>query len=184
MTSGQPKGERASSQPESRGLSAEARLLGTAVTLAAAGRSAAETTAITYELRTGTSICDSALRSNRQATASSTVGMKGVSTRKRLAGRWVKTAVLRRPMRPAMRTAASAEKADRVPVQKKMAPTVATETSKRWNNQSASRDWTTSPLPKESRLKSAASLMTIPLEVVSGAAAVFTSGSIAGDRPR
>src|SRR5215218_3121611 len=131
MTSGQPKGERASSQPESRGLSAEARLLGTAVPLAAAGRSAGETTAITYELRTGTSICDSALRSSSKATASSTLGMNGVSTRKRFAGRWVKTAVLRSPMRLAMRTAARAEKADSTPVQKKITPAVATDKSKR-----------------------------------------------------
>src|SRR5918995_622300 len=178
MTNGQPKTERESSQPDSSGLRAAARLLGTAVTLAAAGRSAGETTAITYELRTGTSICDSALRRSRKATASSTVGMKGVSARKRFAGRWVKTAVSRRPMRLAMRTAASAEKADSTPVQKKMAPTVATETSKRWNSQSASSDCTTKPLPKESRLKSAASLVTMPLEVVNGAAAVCTSGSI------
>src|SRR5215212_7013014 len=131
MTNGHPKAERVSSQPENRGLRAAARLRGTAVTLAAAGRSAGETTAITYELRTGTSICDSALRSSRKATASWTFGMKGVSTRKRFAGRWVKTAVLRRPMRLAIRTAASAEKADSTPVQKKMAPTVATEKSKR-----------------------------------------------------
>ena len=34
-------------------------------------------------------------------------------------------------MRPAMRTAASAEKADSTPVQKKMTPAVATESSKR-----------------------------------------------------
>src|SRR5918998_4176264 len=156
MTSGQPKAEREKSQPERRGARAAARLLGTAVTLAAAGRSAGETTAITYELRTGTSICDSALRSRRKATASSTFGMKGVKTRKRFAGRWVKTAVSSSPMRLAIRTATSAEKADSTPVQKKMTPTVATDSSKRWNNQSASSDWTTRPLPKESRLKSAA----------------------------
>src|SRR5918998_3005680 len=131
MTSGQPKAEREKSQPERRGARAAARLLGTAVTLAAAGRSAGETTAITYELRTGTSICDSALRSSRNVTASSTVGMKGVSTRKRFAGKWVKTAVLRSPMRLAIRTAARAEKAESTPDQKKMTPAVATDRSKR-----------------------------------------------------
>src|SRR3954453_7980366 len=131
MTNGQPKTERESSQPERRGLRAAARLRGTAVKLAAAGRSAGETTAITYELRTGTSICDSALRNSRNATASWTLGMNGVSTRKRFAGRWVKTAVLRSPMRLAMRTAARAEKADSTPVQKKMTPAVATDRSKR-----------------------------------------------------
>src|ERR671916_2584622 len=117
MTSGQPKAEREKSQPERRGARAAARLLGTAVTLAAAGRSAGETTAITYELRTGTSICDKALRSSSSATAHSTFGMNGVSMSKTLAGRWVKTAVSRSPIRRAIGTATRAEKADSSPAQ-------------------------------------------------------------------
>ena len=50
-------------------LTAEARLRGTVVMLAAAGRSAGGTIAITYELRVGTSICDSALLTNNNAMA-------------------------------------------------------------------------------------------------------------------
>jgi len=59
------------------------------VTLAAAGRSAGVTTAITYDVRAGTSICDSADRSNRHPTASHTVGMNAVAISNAFAGRCV-----------------------------------------------------------------------------------------------
>lgn len=57
--SGHPNEERPSIQPARTGLAAAARLRGTEVMLAAAGRSAGVTMAITYELRVGTSICES-----------------------------------------------------------------------------------------------------------------------------
>src|ERR1041384_6473854 len=67
MTSGQPNVECPSIQPAMIGGMAAARLRGTFVTLAAAGRSAGDTTAITYDVRAGTSICDSAARARRGA---------------------------------------------------------------------------------------------------------------------
>ena len=63
--------------PAAIGGSAAARLRGTLVTLAAAGRSSGVTTAITYEVRAGTSICDSAARHSRHATASAGVRHEG-----------------------------------------------------------------------------------------------------------
>src|SRR5262249_4989513 len=66
MTSGSARKLHEMSQPEMVGLIAEARLRGTAVTLAAAVRSAGVTTAITNEVRVGTSIWARAdLTSNR-----------------------------------------------------------------------------------------------------------------------
>jgi uncharacterized protein (DUF433 family) len=57
------------SAPEIAGLIDEARLRGTAVKLAATVRSAGVTTAITYEVRVGTSICENAaLVSNSKST--------------------------------------------------------------------------------------------------------------------
>src|SRR6516225_5784347 len=63
ISSGQPKVESVKSQPEIIEPAAQAKVFGTAVILAAAGRSGGVTTAITYEVLVGTSICDSALRS-------------------------------------------------------------------------------------------------------------------------
>ena len=62
MISGHPKLVCASIQPARSGGSALARLRGTLVTLAAAARSSGSTTAITYDVRAGTSICDSSAR--------------------------------------------------------------------------------------------------------------------------
>src|SRR5262249_5613897 len=118
MTSGQPNVVWLSIHPAAIGGSAEARLRGTVVTLAAAGL----TPATTYDVRAGTSICDSAARASRQVTASAAVGMKAVRISRPLAGRWVKTIVRTSPMRRAIWTATSAENADRMPAQKKTAP--------------------------------------------------------------
>ena len=109
-------------------------------------------------MRVGTSICDSALRTQQQRDRQLEVGMNGVSTRQTFAGRWVKTIVLTSPMRLAMRTRPGQEKRREQPVQKKIAPAVASDRSKRSKSQSASSDWTTKPPPKASRLNSAASL--------------------------
>ena len=68
-TNGNPVNDVVSRAPAKAGLSDDARLRGTAVTLAAAGRSGGVTTAITYDVRVGTSICESAERtSNRPST--------------------------------------------------------------------------------------------------------------------
>src|SRR5437868_13038567 len=98
----------------------EARLRGTAVMLAAAGRSSGVTTAITYDVRVGTSICDSALRTSSSVITRVRLGRKGMAIRQRLAGRWVNTMVLTRPKRRATRTAAKYEIAVRMLVQKKI----------------------------------------------------------------
>jgi len=97
--------------PVNEGLSAEARLRGTAVKLAAAGRSSGVTTVITKALRAGTSICESALRASRRPSASSSVGASAAPIRHRFAGICVNTIVLTRPMRRAIRGAASCDAA-------------------------------------------------------------------------
>ena len=87
------------------GESDDARLRGTAVMLAAAARSGGETTAITYELRVGTSICDNALRTSSSTMTHVRSGTNGTRISSTLDGRWVNTIVLTNPIRLAMRTA-------------------------------------------------------------------------------
>src|SRR5512146_401345 len=108
--------------PVRDGLIAEARLRGTAVKLAAAGRSAGVTTDITYALRAGTSICESALRASRSARARCRLDANAAAMRQRLAGMCVNTMVLISPNRLATAGAASCEAALNSPVQKKNAP--------------------------------------------------------------
>src|SRR6266581_1627361 len=107
------------------GLTADAKLRGTDVRLAAAARSLGATTAITYELRVGTSIWDNALRARRSAMATPSEGAKGISTSRRLEGKCVNTIVLTRPNRSAMRVATRYESAEKTPVQKKIVPATA-----------------------------------------------------------
>src|SRR2546425_12850481 len=109
------------------GLTEEAKLRGTEVMLAAAARSPGETTAITYELRVGTSIWDRALRASKRAITHPSAGANGTSNNKTLDGRWVNTIVLTRPIRPAIRAASRYEKAENTPVQKKIIPASATD---------------------------------------------------------
>src|SRR4051812_18569214 len=104
------------------GLIAEARLRGTEVKLAAAGRSAGVTTLITNAPRAGTSICDSRLLASRHASTVSTLDASAAPMRNKLDGICVNTIVLTMPMRRASGPAASWEQADRRPVQKKKAP--------------------------------------------------------------
>src|SRR6266852_4326731 len=99
MISGQPKEDNPSRNPDNKGLAAVARLRGTVVTLAAAARSAGGTTAMTYELRVGTSICERALRASSSTIANGRFGMNGTSSSSTLDGRWVKTIVFTRPKR-------------------------------------------------------------------------------------
>ena len=84
---------------------AAARLRGTAVMLAAAGRSGGVTTAITYEVRVGTSICDSAERSTKALAPHTDCGENAAKIRNTLEGICVNTMVLTRPMRLAIQAA-------------------------------------------------------------------------------
>ena len=106
MSGGQPKLETLSRYPEIVGLMAEARLQGTEVTPAAADRSGGVTTAITEELRVGTSICERRLRTRSRATTARRLETNGIAIRQRLDGRCVKTTVLTSPFRRAIGAAA------------------------------------------------------------------------------
>ena len=124
--------------------------------LAAAARSDGDTTAMTYELRVGTSICDNALRISSSAITQVKSGISGINTRITLEGRCVKTMVLISPKRLAMRTASRYENAVKTPVQKKIAAAVPTDNWNFSNIHSASIDCTMKPPPKASRLNRAA----------------------------
>src|SRR5262245_46794919 len=137
---------------------ADARLRGTAVTLAAAVRSAGVTTAITYDVRVGTSICDSADRRSNKAMTTVRSQENAATMRQMLDGMCVKTIVLISPKRWPRRAAIGYEKAVRTLDQKKNALAAASDRSKRSNSHSAISDWTVKPPPKESRLNRAASL--------------------------
>ena len=167
----------AKSAPLSVGLSAAARLLGTAVKLAAALRSAGVTTAITYAVRVGTSICDKALRTSSKASAIGRLGANAASTRHTLAGRWVKTMVLSKPMRRATIGAARREPALSNPAQKKNAPACASDSPNRCSSQSDSSALMTRPPANASTLNSAAYRKTTPRDGPSGAA---RTGSLSG----
>src|SRR5262245_3964712 len=105
MTSGNARNDAENSAPDSAGLIDEARLRGTAVTLAAAVRSAGVTTAITYEVRVGTSICESAERRSSSASTMVRLGENAARMRQRLEGICVNTIVLTRPKRVPRRAA-------------------------------------------------------------------------------
>src|SRR6267378_7396540 len=90
-TSGATIAPAANIAPVIDGLMAAARLRGTAVKLAAAGRSAGVTTDITNAPRAGTSICDSRLLASRQPSATSRLVASAAPMRKRLDGMCVNT---------------------------------------------------------------------------------------------
>src|SRR3954453_8438772 len=126
MINGQPNVVWSSIQPAAIGGSAEARLRGTLVTLAAAARSEGVTTVITYALRTGTSMLDRRLRPIRQPTANGAGGMNAAEISSICAGRWVKTMVRNGPMRRSMRTATKPDAADRICIAASTAPALPT----------------------------------------------------------
>src|SRR5208282_651908 len=99
--SGQPNDDRFSIAPAGNGAIAAARLRGTLVTVAAAARSSGGTTAITYDWRAGTSICEVEARSNSAAIASPGVGIRAATISIAFDGRWLNTIVLIRPKRAA-----------------------------------------------------------------------------------
>ena len=104
------------------------------VTPAAADRSSGSTTAMTYDWRVGTSIWLRLNRSSRTAIASGSVGISGTRISRMFEGRWVKTIVLMRPNRAAIRAADSDDTAARRLAPKKIAPSSAGSTPNwRWN---------------------------------------------------
>src|ERR1700694_433261 len=98
--------------------------------LAGAARSEGDATSMTYELRVGTSICDTALRTSSSTITQPKSGISGMSTSSTLEGRCVNTMVLINPNRLAMRTASRYENAVNTPVQKKI---VAASPTDSWN---------------------------------------------------
>ena len=86
---------------------------------AAAVRSLGSTTATTYAWRVGTSICESSERASRSAIATPGSGRTAIAASSTFEGRWVKTIVRSRPIRPASRTATWNESAWRMPIAKK-----------------------------------------------------------------
>src|ERR1700680_4956874 len=99
ITKGKPVKDVVSSAPAKAGLSDDARLRGRAVTLAAAGLSGGVTTAITYDVRVGTSICESAERTSSRPSTPVRSVEKAARIRQRLEGICVKTIVFTRPKR-------------------------------------------------------------------------------------
>src|SRR5665647_470343 len=158
ITSDQPKDDMLSRYPARTGPAAAARLRGTSVMLAAAARSDGGTTAMTYELRVGTSIWDRKLRASSKAIAQPNVGMNGMRINSMLAGRCVNTMVFTNPNRLAMRVAARYERAENMPAQKKIVPAITMDSWNFWKSHNASIDCTTKPPPNASRLNSAASV--------------------------
>src|SRR5215475_5123006 len=98
-TRGSPENGIANIAPAKPGLSEDARLRGTAVTLAAAVRSAGVTTAMTYDVRVGTSICESAALTSSSPRAKIKFGENAAAIRNILDGMCVNTIVLTRPKR-------------------------------------------------------------------------------------
>src|SRR5258708_9562475 len=95
-TRGNPVKDVASRAPAKAGLSDDARLRGTAVTLAAAGLSGGVTTAITYDVRVGTSICESAERTSSRPSTTRRFVEKAARIKHRPEGIGVKTMVFTR----------------------------------------------------------------------------------------
>src|SRR5260370_12552734 len=104
-TRGSPENDVVSSAPANAGLSDDARLRGTAVTLATAGRSGGVTTAITYEVRVGTSICESAERTSNKPSTTKRFVENAARIRQRLEGMCVTTMLFTQPKHFASRAA-------------------------------------------------------------------------------
>src|SRR5919204_3426933 len=107
----------------------------TLVMPAVAVRSSGSTTAIVYDCRVGTSICETLMRARKNATASRGVGASGTSMSSTFDGRCENTIVLSRPKRSANQPAASSDAPERIPTQKKMIARSATGRLQRRKNQ-------------------------------------------------
>ena len=92
------------------------------VTVAAAARSSGGTTAITYDWRAGTSICEIEERSSRNAIASAGVGINAATISIAFDGRWLNTIVLIRPNRAASAAEMNCENEPSSPAAKKNVP--------------------------------------------------------------
>src|SRR5205809_7976809 len=106
MKNGRLSAATLNAHPLTAGANAEAVLRATLVRPAVAVRSSGSTTAIVYDCRVGTSICEMLIRARNMAAASAPVGMTGTRTSRTLDGKWVKTLVLMRPIRLASHAAA------------------------------------------------------------------------------
>ena len=83
----------------------------------------------------GTSIWLMLKRNSRTRVASERLGISGTRMSRMFEGRWVKTMVLIRPKRDAMRDARSDDIPAKIFAQKKMTPSVPGSTPKRKKNQ-------------------------------------------------
>jgi hypothetical protein len=92
------------------------------VTPDAAERSSGDTTAIVYDWRVGTSICEMLNRSSNTATANGSVGMSGTRISNTFDGMCVKTIVLIKPILLASLTASKAEIPANIFAPKKIEP--------------------------------------------------------------
>src|SRR4051794_2978525 len=106
-------------QPEIAGPKAVAKLRGVLVIAEAAGRSGSVTTAMTYEDLAGASIACISARMDNVVSASAAVGMKGVSIKKRFAGRWLNTITFTSPNRFASGAESNCDTAVSKPSRKK-----------------------------------------------------------------
>src|SRR5215207_10480707 len=124
MKNGRPNAAKLKAIPEKMGEIVVAAVRATLVIPAVAVRSSESTTAIVYDLRVGTSIWETLIRSRKKSTASQAVGASGTIMSRTFDGRWVKTIVFSSPNRSAIQPAASSDKPDTTLTQKKTKPSV------------------------------------------------------------
>src|SRR6266850_1159938 len=152
----------ASIGPASTGAIAAPNVRATPVTPAAAERSSGRTTAIVYDCRVGTSICEIANRASSTAMADHELGITGTSISKIFDGKCVNTIVLISPNRFASRAATSPEKPPKKFVKKKIVPSCDSDNPNfKWNH-NATMLSITNPPPNASSANNPASLATNP----------------------
>src|SRR5574337_507582 len=134
------------------------------VTPDAAERSSGATTAMVYDCRVGTSICEILKRRRSTTIANGNVGMSGTRHSRTFEGICVNTIVLIRPMRAAMRAASNAEIPAKMFAPKKMLPSRPTSIPYVMWNQYARRLCTTKPPANASTANKALSFITTRLE--------------------
>ena len=127
MINGQPKDDSANRYPANNGLTAAARLRGTAVALAAAGRSSASHGHHVRGPGRHVHLLTASSRQQQRDRERRDSARTAASIRKRLAGRCVNTIVLIRPNRFATGTAIRNDTAEQMLAQKKIAAAVDTD---------------------------------------------------------
>src|SRR5687767_9889433 len=148
----------------STGATAAAAVRTVFVIPAVAVRSSASTTAIMYDLRVGTSICDTLMRNKNSATASSPLGASGTRINTTLDGRWVNTIVFNSPKRFASGAVARNDSPATTLTQKNTTASTSGEKPQRRWNQYATSECTTRPPANASSPNSADNLATVPRE--------------------